>query len=131
MPTTIHKLLVHGPEIIASALLPIGQLSEEAQESSNKLIKKFRRDNSRKNSRTNCMKDVFLRLMACSDPLISNLRKLPRKKVKLLSLEALDMLIMSSASSEISDSSTENSDASSASETEKEDNSDDESWSFF
>lgn len=30
MPTTIHKLLIHGPQIISSALLPIGELSEEA-----------------------------------------------------------------------------------------------------
>lgn len=32
MSTLVHKLLIYGPEIIASALLPIGQLSEDAQE---------------------------------------------------------------------------------------------------
>ncbi|XP_076290264.1 uncharacterized protein LOC143213857 [Lasioglossum baleicum] len=32
MPASIHKILVHGAEIIEHALLPIGQLSEEAQE---------------------------------------------------------------------------------------------------
>lgn len=55
MPTSIHKLSIHGSEIIVSALLPIEQLSDEAQESSNKLIKKV------------------LRLMPFSDPSISNL----------------------------------------------------------
>lgn len=30
MSPTMHKFFIHGPEIIASALLPIGQLTEEA-----------------------------------------------------------------------------------------------------
>lgn len=92
MPTSIHKLLIHGPEIIASALLPIGQLSEDAQESSNKLIRKYRRDFSRKSSRTKTMTDVFLRLMASSDPFISSLREVPQKKIKALSEEAVALL---------------------------------------
>lgn len=32
MPIAVHKLLILGPQIIASALLLIGQLSEKAQE---------------------------------------------------------------------------------------------------
>ena len=42
MPPTIHKYLIHGPEIISSALLLIGQLTEEAQEARNKDFKKYR-----------------------------------------------------------------------------------------
>lgn len=42
MPTSIHKVLIHGAEIVKYALLPIGQLSEDAQESRNKDIKNFR-----------------------------------------------------------------------------------------
>ncbi|KAK4883251.1 hypothetical protein RN001_006570 [Aquatica leii] len=38
MPPTIHKVLIHGPIIIETALLPIGQLSEEAQEANNKIV---------------------------------------------------------------------------------------------
>ena len=38
MPTSVHKLLIHGSEIIQSSLLPIGQMSEDAQESCNKYI---------------------------------------------------------------------------------------------
>lgn len=30
MPTTIHKILIHGPEVVKSALILIGMLSEEA-----------------------------------------------------------------------------------------------------
>ncbi|XP_076674439.1 uncharacterized protein LOC143372268 [Andrena cerasifolii] len=51
MPASVHKLLVHGAEIIKHALLPIGQLSEEAQETKHKDFKKFRTNNTRKCSR--------------------------------------------------------------------------------
>jgi len=92
MPTTVHKVLIHGPEIIASALLPIGQLSEEAQEARNKDIKRFREDFSRKCSRENTMQDIFNRLMITSDPYISSVRKLPQKPLKSLLPEAIELL---------------------------------------
>lgn len=38
MTPTVHKILRHGAQVISSALLPIGQLSEEAAESRNKHI---------------------------------------------------------------------------------------------
>ncbi len=84
MPTSIHKLLIHGPEIIEKALLPIGQLSEDAQDSRNKDIKRFREDFSRKCSRTSNLHDVFNRLLVTSDPYISSVRKLPQKPLKSL-----------------------------------------------
>ncbi|XP_076660390.1 uncharacterized protein LOC143363727 [Halictus rubicundus] len=93
MPTSMHKLLIHGPQIITSSLLPIGQMSEEAQEASHKHVKRIREDFSRKSSRTKTMEDVFLRLMVTSDPYISSIRKLPKKKMKSLSPEALKMLL--------------------------------------
>lgn len=92
MPTSVHKLLIHGPEIIASALLPIGQLSEDAQEARNKDVKRFREDFSRKCSRENTMQDVFNRLMVTSDPYISSIRTLPQKPLKSLSPEAIELL---------------------------------------
>ncbi|GBP96518.1 hypothetical protein EVAR_69875_1 [Eumeta japonica] len=39
---TIHKILAHGKDIIEYQSLPIGELSEEAQESLNKFYKKYR-----------------------------------------------------------------------------------------
>lgn len=39
MPTTVHKILIHGAEIVQYFLVPIGQMSEEAQEARNKDIK--------------------------------------------------------------------------------------------
>lgn len=91
MPPTVHKFLIHGPEIIKNALVPIGQLSEEAQEARNKEIKKFREGYSRKSSRTKTNEDVFNLLLISSDPLISSLRELPRKKLTKFSLQALEM----------------------------------------
>lgn len=70
MPTTVHKLLIHGPQIIASALLPIGQLFEKAQESRNKDIKKYREGFSQKCSREKTMEDVLNWLLVSSDPYI-------------------------------------------------------------
>ena len=38
MPTTVHKILIHLPEVIQKCILPLGQLSEETSEASNKDI---------------------------------------------------------------------------------------------
>lgn len=74
MPTTLHKLLIHGHEIINQAIIPIGRLSEEAQEAMNKEMRRLRRDHSRKNSRVNTMRDVFNGLLIASDPKVSQYR---------------------------------------------------------
>lgn len=98
MPTSIHKILIHGHRIIEQSLLPIGQMSEEAQESCNKVIKKTRQDFARKCSRIKTMEDIFLRLFIKSDPVISaisNSYSLNQKKNKPLSTEAMDLLDIS------------------------------------
>jgi hypothetical protein len=92
MPASIHKVLVHGANIISGAILPIGQLSKEAQESRNKDLKSFRRSHSRKMSRSSTNEDVFNLLLVSSDPLISSLRKLPKKSTKTYFPEALKLL---------------------------------------
>lgn len=79
MTPTLHKFFIHGPEIIAHALLPIGQLSEEAQEARNKDFKRYREHFSRKSSRTKCNEDILKRFLVTSDPLISSKTKLPAK----------------------------------------------------
>lgn len=93
MPTTVHKILFHSAEVIDSFLLPIGQMTEEAQEALNKTIKKYREGFSRKFSRKQTMEDVFKRLLLSSDPLISNLRKLPKKKIRSFDGEVIKMLV--------------------------------------
>ena len=42
MPSNVHKILCHGKLVIASCILPIGQLSEEAQEARNKDNRRYR-----------------------------------------------------------------------------------------
>ena len=73
MSASVHKILVHGADIVSSAILPTGQLSEEAQESRNKNHKYFRRSHSRTKSRSSTNEDVFNLILVSSDPLISSL----------------------------------------------------------
>ena len=51
MPPFVHKLLIHGSDIIANAKVPIGAMSEEPQETRNKDIKRFREMRARKCSK--------------------------------------------------------------------------------
>lgn len=73
MPASLHRILVHGPEIIKKSPLPIGMYSEEALESRNKDFRKYRESFSRKFSRDQTMYDVFCRLLISSDPFISSI----------------------------------------------------------
>lgn len=75
MPSSVHKILIHGAEIIKCAALPIGMFSEEAMEARNKDIRNYREFNTRKMSREQTMEDLFNRLMFSSDPLISSISR--------------------------------------------------------
>lgn len=92
MPSSVHKILLHGSIIIEEAILPIGQLSEEAQESRNKDLKNFREMHTRKFSRVSANQDLLHRLLITSDPLISSLRQLPPKKSTSICSEVLSLL---------------------------------------
>lgn len=79
MPVSVHKVLWHGNIIIQNCILPIGQLSEEAQESRNKDTRRYRLQFTRKLSRNDTNSDLINRLLIISsDPYISNLSKAPR-----------------------------------------------------
>ncbi len=41
MPQSLHKILIHGWQVIDQMVLLIGMMSEEAQEACNKDFKKF------------------------------------------------------------------------------------------
>lgn len=83
MPNTVHKILFHGSTIISASMLPIGLLSEEAQEARNKDYRSYRREHSRKNNRINTNEDVFNFLTVSSDPYINMFRAEPKTKKKL------------------------------------------------
>lgn len=71
MPVSVHKVLFHGKDIIVATILPIGQLSEEAQEARNKDCRKYRELFARKTLRVATNTDLFHRLLISSDPFIT------------------------------------------------------------
>lgn len=93
MPVTVHKILVHSTEVIRTAIVPIGQLSEEAQEARNKDCRRFREHNTRKRSRVATNRDLLSMLIITSDPLINSLREVPRKKTGKLCAEVLKLIM--------------------------------------
>lgn len=72
MPSSVHKVLMHGAAIIESfGLIPIGQLSEEAAEARNKKFRRYRQHHSRKCSRKATNKYILNNLLTSSDSLVS------------------------------------------------------------
>lgn len=93
MTPTMHKILIHGSAVINNALLPIGQLSEEAAEARNKHFRQYRLKFSRKFPREQCNRDILNRLLLTSDPLLSCSKKRSNKKSKPFSRETIDLLL--------------------------------------
>ncbi|GBN29086.1 hypothetical protein AVEN_36737-1 [Araneus ventricosus] len=93
MSPTMHKILIHGPIVIENAILPIGQLSEEAAEARSKHFRSFRQNLARKFSRLSCYEDVLNRLLLSSDPVLTDMRPTMRKKSKSFLKETLEMLL--------------------------------------
>lgn len=94
MTLTVHKILIHDASVIETALVPIGQLSEEAAEIRNKHFRLYHQNFAMKFSREACNFDVIDKLLCSSDPLLSSMRPAPRKKSKQFSKEALEMLLL-------------------------------------
>lgn len=97
MPQALHKVLIHSHQVVRAKPLPIGMLSEEAQEASNKNVTRFRENLqvfTRKTSRkdTNCY--LMRRMLYSSDPVISSLRMSADNKKELeLAEEAAELLL--------------------------------------
>lgn len=51
VPSSLHRILMHGADIIAKSPVPIGTLSEEPQEAQNKFLRSAREHHTRKFSR--------------------------------------------------------------------------------
>lgn len=94
MSPTVHKILIHGAEIIKYAIVPIGQLSEEALEARHKEFRKYRLQHTRKINRKATNEDILHHLLLTSDPIISNLRhNLVESKEKNLFPEVWDLFV--------------------------------------
>lgn len=98
MPSTVHKILIHGADILRTSILPVGILGEEVSEARNKDYKNFRLFHSRKTSRKDTLRDLFYRVMDTSDPIISSMSltsRINKKKVLVLPQEVLDLFAIS------------------------------------
>jgi len=96
MPSSLHKVLIHGAQIIENSILLVGMLGEEASEAQNKHYKSYRNEHCRKHDRTANLHDMFCRLMDTSDPISSSSLNLRIQKNKMLQLptEVRDLLIV-------------------------------------
>lgn len=98
MPTTVHKILIHGSQVIENVVIPIGQLTEEAQEAKNKEMRRYREHHSRKCSRLKTNEDVFKRLLLSSDPILSTIGykyKIKKEKCDIYYTEMLQLIKIS------------------------------------
>lgn len=93
MPPSVHKLLMHGSDIISCFKIPFGWLSEEPQEGNNKIFRRICQENSRMVNRKATNEDIMHYLMILSDVVISSLRIKDEVKVKPLSQQAQKLLI--------------------------------------
>lgn len=100
MTPTVHKVLCHGQTIMEFNILPLGELSEEAQEARNRDFRHIQLFNSRKSSRYFQNEDIFNNLMLSSDPVLASIRKQwfcyrnLNVKTKIVSNDFLDLLDM-------------------------------------
>lgn len=81
MTPTVHKILIHGIQIIEAAPLPIGVMSEESLESRTKDIRYLLTNHCRRISKSSVLEDLFRGLQIYSDPIVASLRK-PAKSFK-------------------------------------------------
>ena len=96
MPASVHKVLVHGKQILVNTILPVGYFAEDASESRNKLYKKDREMHARKDSRTHNLTDIINRALDTSDPIISSASlqtRMKKKHSKMFPSEVLEMLL--------------------------------------
>lgn len=84
MTPTMHKILIHGAAVIENALLPIGQLSEEAAEARNKHSRLYRENYARKFSREERNRVVYNKLLLSSDALLSGMKQKKKDQTKII-----------------------------------------------
>ena len=92
MTPTVHKVLVHGKDIIDNFILPIGMLGEDAQESRHKDVRYYREHKTRKMSRKVTNEDLIKILLVSSDPIISNMRSISVNHKNAVPAEVLNLL---------------------------------------
>lgn len=92
MPPSVHKVLIHGCDIMQEFPVPIGWFSEEAQEATNKVFRKARNQHSRMYQRTKTNIDTMHYMLIASDPMVSTLRHTKERQLKELTGDAQKFL---------------------------------------
>lgn len=94
MPWSVHRVLLHGAETIRHNIVPIGQLTEEAAEARNKDFRRYREHHTRKHNRVVTNQDILNFLLVSSDPIISNMRPIVKRKHLALPSEVMSLLLV-------------------------------------
>lgn len=92
MPPSVHKVLIHGADIMESFEFAIGLTSEEAQENNNKYVRKARLEHSRMTGRKETNEDMFKHLLVNSDPFLVNYRIRTERKPMVKSRVVIEIL---------------------------------------
>jgi hypothetical protein len=95
IPPSVHKIMVHGADIIDAIDLPLGLLSEEPSEANNRRLRLAKWNHSRLNSRINTFTDMYNRCMDGSDPMVLSYiveEKLAKRPKRNLPPEVADLI---------------------------------------
>lgn len=92
MPVSVHKMLLHGAEVIEELCIPVGQSSEEGMEGKHKDLRAVRQHHTCKISRSRINEDLIHWLLIMSDPIVASHRKIKRVSRKPLPPAVLQLL---------------------------------------
>lgn len=92
MPVSVHKMLMHGKQIIDNLCISVGHASEEGLEATHKLLRNARQYHTCKHSRIRTNSDLIHWLLLVSDPLLAGFRKKAPHKNDQLPTEVLTLL---------------------------------------
>ncbi|XP_076034196.1 uncharacterized protein LOC143020994 isoform X2 [Oratosquilla oratoria] len=92
MPVSVHKMLMHGSQVIESLCIPVGHTSEEGLEGTHKILRNARENHTSKKSRIRSNTDLMHWLLLISDPVLAGFRKKCTHKLQQLPSEVLHLL---------------------------------------
>ena len=92
MPVSVHKMLMHGSQVIKSLCISVGHASEEGLEGTHKIIRTAREHHTCKRSRIRSNTDLINWLLLISDPILVSFRKRSQHKLQQLPSEVLQLL---------------------------------------
>lgn len=92
MPVSMHKMLMHGSQVIESLCMSVGHASEEGIEGTHKILRSAREHHTCKRSRVRSNTDLINWLLLISDPVLAGFRKKSAHTLKQLPSEVLQLL---------------------------------------